>query len=1048
MLTPPFKPLKLNGTTLYTFPSVAEDENFRNQNTDGTYQMRLSHFVLVNFPKQNLSKNILDFEDTFEQSGSSIAPAGGLGPALVESLRNYVANHETVIRNSKINSTTFYYDTFEPATTTEKIFWKWAKKLGIIDFEPADPTNDYFGADTKYNMNGPALNTNHYREYLFKERSNTVYDVTAVAAGNSGLVGLPTLPGGKIHYSITVSASTTLEPQDWIVLNIGAIDDDTSTATTSLIKVVGVTTVSTTNDKIVVEVDSDVVIGDFGTIADLELYNAYERFVQFIGEIGGVNNVQLPDKSYTEAFAYISHQHGQIPYSLWNVKADNNYKPNSSFPILPSEIQLEIQGGENPNHPILINPSLYPGDIWAHLDTTTNYTTQTGDIIRRHGNYYGNSAANNSTLNNLRYPTFDGSLIDGATLNLNIADYAKASSYIYPIESFSEFCATSFNNVAPKDFKFNAILWFYTIEDISGNSTRSATNLHSVMFLDNPANDLVYANERIPYMQKLVANGLQDGNSYTWSLDSNIAIDSDIAPPSFDPDKVYSLFGMDLFYEALRRITYFNDQITNFVNSNLNLTQKVNDLTGMVHNQQSLEAIRVKMTNLENLLNVYSTLQIGDSDTIIPRLDTSANPPLLRLDSIDKQYGYVYQYDTKDMFVEFTNVNTLTDINVAEKTVNVVNGKDFLVVVNNNDNRVPSPVYDTTKKLDNLSLVIEKDLNYKQKIDILIIPKINNDLIIPIVNPVNEPINDKKLDLYINYNDGTTTLKQLLGTFSLPVLKLNNPAPTPSASTDEFANILNDMPSYTVRYLKYSKTNTTDRIFSFFIEEDLTALPAYSRVYLNNFIVKEDPTNIASGWLDLTSQYPIETTPVFVRDRIIDVAVVDSGTGYGSSVTTNVTQTAIITTAGAPSALSVYDSNIEVTVRYTTNPSGNIISAELIHSKGLTTKTLLDGTFSGIFTINNGGTNAKIKFYIRPVTRLDVLMNINFVGNSFLANYDTLTSVSTLPQGTMIDVTSKIKIKPQITFLKGYKISIVRMSDTDIPVTLLDQRYHINIERL
>lgn len=1046
MLTPPFKPLKVNGTTLYTFPSVAEDENFRNQNEN--YNMRLSHFVLVNFPKQDLVNDVLDFEDTFEQSGTSIAPAGGLGPALVESLRNYVANHETVIRNSKTNATTFYYDTFEPYTTTERIFWKWAKKLGIIDFEPADPTNDYFGADSKYNMNGPALNTNHYREYLFKERSNTVYDVRAVVAGNSGLRGLPALSPGKIHYSITVSASTTLEPGDWIVLNIGAIDDDTSTATTSLIQVVGVTTVSTTNDKLVVEVDSDVVIGDFGTVTDLELYNAYERFVQFIGEIGGENSVQLPDKAYVETFAYISHQHGQIPYSLWNIKSDNNYKPNSSFPILPAEIQLEIQGGENPNNPILINPSLYPGDIWAHLDTTTHYTTQSGDDIRRHGNYYGNNAANNTTLNNLRYPSFDGSLIDGAVLNLNIADYAKASSYIYPIETFNEFCATAFNNVAPKDFKYNAILWYYTIEDTSGNTTRTATNLHSITFLDNPANDLVYPEERIPYMQKLVANGSQDGNSFTWTLDKNIALDSDVAPPSFDPDKVYSLFGMELFYEALTRITYFNDQLTNFVNSNLSLTQRVNDLAGMVHNQQSLETIRQRMSNLENLLNVYSTLQIGDSDTIIPRLDTSVNPPLLRLDSVDKQYGYVYEFDTKDMFVEFTNVNTLTDINIAEKTVNVVNGKDFLVIVNNNDNRVPSPVYDTTKKLDNLSLVIEKDLFYKQKIDILIIPKINNDLLVAVVNPVNEPINDKKLDIYINYSDGITTLKTLLGTFSLPVLKLNNPAPTPSSSTDEFGNILNEMPMYHVRYLKYSKTNTTDRIFSFFIEEDLTSLPAYSRAYFNDFQLKEDPNNPASDYLDLTSQYQLNAAPTFVRDRIVDVAIVDSGTGYGASVTTNVNQTQIITTAGAPSALSVFDSNIEVTVRYTTNPSGNIISAELIHSKGLTTKTLLDGTFDGIFTINNGGTNARIKFYIRPVTRIDVLFNNNFTGNSFLANYDTFTSISGLPQGTMIDITSKLKLKPQFTFLRGYKISMVRMSNTDIPVTLIDQRYHIKIDRL
>lgn len=1046
MLTPPFRPLKTNGTTLYVFPSVAEDANFQSQNEN--YRMRLSHFVLVNFPKRDIANDIIDIEGTFNQSGSSIPPAGGVGPALVESLRNYVANHETVIRNSKINSTTFYYDSFEPATTTEKIFWKWAKKLNIFDLEVADPVNDFYGADTKYDKNGPPLNTNHYREYLFKERSTDIYDVTAVVAGDSGVLGLPALNPGMQHYTIQLTASTTLEPGDYIILNKGAIDDVSSVLTYSTLLVVGVTTISTTNDTLIVEVDSAVVIGDFGIIANLEVYSAYKRFVQFISEIGGLNNVQLPDKAYTETFAYISHQHGQIPYSLWNVKNDNNYKPNSTYPILPSEIQLEIQGGENPNNPILINPNQYPGDIWAHLDTTTNYTTQTGDIIRRHGNYYGNNAVNNSTLNNLKYPIFDGSLTDGLCLNLDINDYAKAGSYIYPIESFNEFCATSFNNIAPKDFEFNAILWYYTIEDVTGNNLRSATNLYGVEFLDNPTNDLVFPNERIPYVRKLVSNGAQDGNAYTFTLDVNIAIDSDTESPTFDPDKVYSLFGMELFYEALTRMTYFNDQLTNFINSNLTLTQKVNDLTGLVYNQQNMETVRQRMNNLELLLNVYSTLQIGPSDTIVPRLDTSVNPPLVRLDSIDKQYGYVYQYNTKSMFIEYVNVNTLTDINIVEKTVNVVNGKDFLVVVNNNDNRLPTPVYDTTKKLDNLSLVIEKDLQYKQKIDILIIPKINNDVIVPLTNPVNEPINDKKLDLYINYNDGINTLKQKLGTFSLPVLKLNNPVPTPTASIDEFGNTLHEMPEYRVKYIKYSKTNTTDRIFSFYIDEDYTMLPVNSRMLLNDFIIKEDPTTNPTPYIDLTSQYQIQSAPSFVRDFIIDVVIVNSGSGYTPSTSVNVNQTQLITTEVSPQAMSAYDPNLNVNVLYTTNPSGNVVSVELLHNKGLTTQTLLNGTFNGIFTINNVGTNCQIKFIVKPVTRIDVLMNINFIGNAFLANYDTYTGISSFPQGTQINITDTFKLKPLFTFLRGYKISIVRISDTNIPITLLDQRYNIKIDRL
>ena len=88
-LTPLYKPLKKNGTTLYVFPGVAEDKNFENQNE--TYKMQISHFALVNFPRQIIGSK-LDPEVAFDQNGTSIAPAT-FKDQLVESLRNYVENH-------------------------------------------------------------------------------------------------------------------------------------------------------------------------------------------------------------------------------------------------------------------------------------------------------------------------------------------------------------------------------------------------------------------------------------------------------------------------------------------------------------------------------------------------------------------------------------------------------------------------------------------------------------------------------------------------------------------------------------------------------------------------------------------------------------------------------------------------------------------------------------------------------------------------------------------------------------------------------------------
>jgi hypothetical protein len=120
MQTPLYKKFKTNGTTLYTFPSVAEDLNFSKQNEN--YKMYISHFVLVNFPKQETGKTF-DIENVFDQNNTSIVP-NNFQDALVESLRNYVANHETTIRNSKIDSTNYYYNVYDNATTTEKIFFK------------------------------------------------------------------------------------------------------------------------------------------------------------------------------------------------------------------------------------------------------------------------------------------------------------------------------------------------------------------------------------------------------------------------------------------------------------------------------------------------------------------------------------------------------------------------------------------------------------------------------------------------------------------------------------------------------------------------------------------------------------------------------------------------------------------------------------------------------------------------------------------------------------------------------------------------------------
>ena len=110
--TPLYKFLKANGTSFYAFPGAAEDISAAYQNSN--YRMYFSKFVLLDLPKQNLTAGtmsnpiLFDFDNSFSKSPVATAPAD-YKEQLIESLRNYVANQEVVIRESRLNNTKYYY---------------------------------------------------------------------------------------------------------------------------------------------------------------------------------------------------------------------------------------------------------------------------------------------------------------------------------------------------------------------------------------------------------------------------------------------------------------------------------------------------------------------------------------------------------------------------------------------------------------------------------------------------------------------------------------------------------------------------------------------------------------------------------------------------------------------------------------------------------------------------------------------------------------------------------------------------------------------------
>ena len=120
--TPLLKPLRhlgddySSGGTMYVFPSASEDIGLNlNSNVNG---VALSHYALLDIPALP-SYN-------YSTSGMSADTPEGIANAIALSLQNYMMNFETLL----INDANYNYADLN--TVSERVFWHWAKKVGII----------------------------------------------------------------------------------------------------------------------------------------------------------------------------------------------------------------------------------------------------------------------------------------------------------------------------------------------------------------------------------------------------------------------------------------------------------------------------------------------------------------------------------------------------------------------------------------------------------------------------------------------------------------------------------------------------------------------------------------------------------------------------------------------------------------------------------------------------------------------------------------------------------------------------------------------------
>jgi len=726
MATPLFKKMKVRGSSFYAFPSSASDLNLANYND--VYDLNFTKFALLNIPRQeNGSPNpidgVLDFlpksnsykESPFYCDDPNYTTPTKLSEQLVESLRNYVANYDTSLHESRINTNTDFYTISERYTPTELIFWKWCRKLNLIDFEPAVHKVDW--DKNLSDFDNPNLstvtNTDYFRKYLWKEREVIDYKIVSydeeyiIYTGNNGIYHTP---------KFTINEIAKFKIGDKIILKSTTLLDQTKLSGGTIIfgdtYTIGLVNFSA-NTTTEIWLDTPFNGGGNGTLDTTFMYLNYNTLIQYVGEINQITNIQTATRVGQEVTAYIPHQAGKTPTVLFGVRDNTNYYPNLEIPILSSEIQTEIVGAESLNSPIRSNPQDYPGSFYGQFDTQDNtYLCSNGDSVRYQGDYYGVTITDNTGLATDNYieklTDFNSDSIDGLFLDVNRNHYYKMNIPGIETQNFDEFSSISIQGAAPSDFDFNAILWYYELtETDQNNNVHSYVNLYGIEFLNNPENDDDnFATLITPY-HKLVTNGVHDGLSYMFNLNIHYNIDNDVLPLTYDPTTIYNMFGFDMYNEMMRRFYQVNENFVNIIQEFIRMNMDMQEMKSLIYSQTDIDDLKSRMTNMENLLQLYATNQFVDSDTAAITVDNSGVYPKLKFNVIGVEYDEItnvslttaYQYN-------FTNTGSSYPIALA------FNAKMLLNLINDN---VFTPTGDVV-------VMIDRDLKNKQRLDIIIKP--------------------------------------------------------------------------------------------------------------------------------------------------------------------------------------------------------------------------------------------------------------------------------------------------------------------------------------
>lgn len=804
MATPLYKRIELKNTKDYVFPSVAKDISLANNNPN--IKMVIDKFVLLELPTQNLLDNIdevsFDFETNFKRF-NKFPENLNFADSFIHSLRNYVANHIEIIRSSYIGNNKPYYNSNELKTVDEYIFWKWLKKLNILNLEPAIgpkeitswfwetgiPKQEWStgsGVNQTIVRTDTELTQNKYHELLWKQKESLNFDlllpypqISFKLDNYKGINGYWII----LNQLYDLRSSELIKIGDRVIFNTNNEDLNNSDI---LIKtqIQWLTNqpssyLETINSHKILNVNkffinNDYWIGIFiqeptkkpgvnfeilhqnyiNYNGKITLNTKVNNVVKYIGEITSITNSVSTNANHNITSVVVPALNGKTPLILFKTANDSNYKPNQTFPFLEEE-QIKnkwIKGSDSPDSPINKFPQEFPGNKISEVDRIVDnikytYQTSKGDFDKKTGDYFGvfyeYNKYNSGDPSTIRKEDVITDNIDGINLDFILDHYADINNLENGIFSFNQYNSFSPNNNPPDGFKFNAMLLYYTITDI--NTGNSASNIHSLILFGHPDDNPIETGLKFPTIEKIPpGNGI---NPTTWMFDisETFDINNDNVPTIFNPQLTYTQEFLNLYNIVLQEILRLNDSYNVNIQQMVKINDDVNKLKSLFYSQTSIDIINQKISYLEELLTLYKTNGFGNSDSIEFIQDNSTSPPTIRAFSKDPEYIIIYDILTSGLYNKIS-------LNPVNQNIGVANGKNFLINIVNNDNFSVN-----LNENEYLSITIDRDLDYKQKLDIIIKP--------------NNSITNKKLNInlnFINQNNLIETIN-LIEKINLPI---------------------------------------------------------------------------------------------------------------------------------------------------------------------------------------------------------------------------------------------------------------------------------------